>query len=110
MTLRIGIVGCGKAAENHITAIRRQPHALVVAACDSEALMAEQFCHRHGITVSYTNLEQLLWEQRPDVVHIATPPQSHAAIALMCIEAGCHVFVEKPLADTSDRAAEIVRC
>src|SRR5207245_11068116 len=81
----------------------------LIAACDSEPLMAEQFCLRHGVDASYTDFEQLLAEQRPDVVHIATPPQSHADLALTAIENGCHVMVEKPLAESSAVASELIR-
>lgn len=109
MTLRVAIVGCGKAAENHITEIQKRLHTDVVAVCDSEPLMAEQFSVRHGIAARYYDFNQMLREQEPDVVHIATPPQSHCVLALQSIEAGCHVFVEKPLAENKDSAAEIVR-
>ncbi len=108
MTLRVAIVGCGKAAENHVAEIKKLPNISLIAACDSEPLMAEQFALRHGVQACYSDLEALLNEQCPDVVHIATPPQSHVQLALAAIEAGCHLFVEKPLAETSERAAEII--
>lgn len=109
MALRVGIVGCGKAAENHAAEIKRLPGVRFVGACDSEPLMAEQFFVRHGLEAYYTDFQALLREQKPDVVHIVTPPQSHAHLATAAVEAGCHVFVEKPLAETSAKATEIVR-
>jgi predicted dehydrogenase len=109
MTLRVAIVGCGKAAENHVAEIKKLSNVSLLAACDSEPLMAEQFCLRQGVGASYTDFEQLLAEQRPDVVHIATPPQSHADLALTAIENGCHVMVEKPLAESSAVASEVIR-
>jgi len=109
MTLRVAIVGCGKAAENHVAEIKKLSNASLIAACDSEPLMAEQFCLRHGVGASYTGFEQLLAEQRPDVVHIATPPQSHADLALTAMENGCHVMVEKPLAESSAVTSEVIR-
>jgi predicted dehydrogenase len=45
---------------------------------------------------------------RPDVVHITTPPQSHFKLAKQCIEAGCNVYVEKPLTMYFDEAKELV--
>ncbi len=109
MTLRVAIIGCGKAAENHVSEIKKRRDAVLVGACDYEPLMAEQFSLRHGIVASYTDFSQLLNEQQPDVVHITTPPQSHYSLALKSIEAGCHLLVEKPLADSRNSAAEIVR-
>jgi len=109
MALRVGIVGCGKAAENHAAEIKRLPGVRFVGACDSEPLMAEQFSVRHGLQAYYTDFQALLREQKPDVMHIATPPQSHVRLATAAIEAGCHVLVEKPLAETSAKATEIIR-
>ena len=45
---------------------------------------------------------------RPDVVHITTPPQSHFAVAMRCLEAGCHVFVEKPFTMNTREAIELI--
>ena len=43
-------------------------------------------------------------EARPEVVHILTPPQTHASLALRALDAGCHVFVEKPMATSAQDA------
>src|SRR5690606_14264698 len=56
----------------------------------------------------YTDAQRMLQECRPDVVHIATPPESHVALATMALEAGCHVFVEKPFALTAPDAQVIL--
>jgi len=96
MSLRVAIVGCGKAAENHAAEIRKRYDAELLAACDSELLMAEQSCFRHGAGTPYSDFRRMLDEQCPDVVHLTTPPQSHCSLALESMDAGCHVFVEKP--------------
>jgi predicted dehydrogenase len=46
---------------------------------------------------------------KPDVVHITTPPQSHFSLARQCLEAGCHVYLEKPFTVTAPEAEELVR-
>lgn len=98
MPLKVAIVGCGKIADGHIEEIQKMPEtAEVVAVCDLEILMAEQIAMRYRIPHHYDNFERLLLEQRPDVVHIATPPGSHLALTKMAVDAGCHVYVEKPL-------------
>ena len=43
-------------------------------------------------------MDALLAEARPDVVHVCTPPAAHVAAALAALEAGAHVYVEKPFA------------
>ena len=98
MPLKIAIVGCGKIADGHIEEIQKMPEvAKVVAVSDLEILMAEQIAMRYRIPRHYDNFERMLEEQRPDVVHIATPPGSHLALAKLSIDAGCHIYVEKPL-------------
>lgn len=95
--LKVAIVGCGKIADAHVEEVGKRPEARVVALCDREPLMAEQLGARYGIEPQYSDLGRLLAAEKPDVVHIATPPQSHSALARQALEAGCHVFVEKPV-------------
>jgi predicted dehydrogenase len=98
VTLRIGIVGCGKIADAHIEEIHKLNCARVLAVCDLEPILAEQLALRYGVPRWYADFNQMLYEQRLDVVHVITPPHSHLALAKKSAEAGCHVFVEKPLA------------
>lgn len=104
------MVGCGKIADGHIEQIRAIGRGEVLAVCDREPLMVEQLATRFNVPAQYTDLGLMLLEIRPDVVHIATPPDSHVAIACMALEAGCHVFVEKPFALTAQEAQEILDC
>jgi predicted dehydrogenase len=97
INLRIAVVGCGKAAENHTREIRKIAGASIVAACDLEPLMAEQLAVRYAIPRQFSDFDAMLDAVRPDVVHITTPPESHLPLAAKAIDAGCHVFVEKPL-------------
>lgn len=98
MSLKVALVGCGKIADGHVEEIQKMPEkARVVAVCDREGLMAEQLAVRYGIPRHYDCFDRLLEEERPDVVHITTPPQSHLRLASHAIDAGCHVYVEKPL-------------
>ena len=97
MSLKIAIVGCGKIADGHIEEILKMPEvARVVGVCDLELVMAEQVALRYGIAHFYDRFDRMLESERPDVVHITTPPQSHLSLALAAIDAGCHVYVEKP--------------
>jgi predicted dehydrogenase len=109
MTLRVAIVGCGKSAEHHVAEIKKLTGAQLVGVCDVEPLMAEQFSIRHGLHSWFSDFAPLLREQVPDIVHITTPPQCHFHLALQAIAAGCHVLVEKPLAEDAQQAAELIR-
>ena len=96
MPLRVAIVGCGKIADAHAEQIGHVDGAALVATCDREELMARQLAERFDAGRAFDDLDQLLDEVRPDVVHVTTPPQSHYPIARQCLESGCHVYVEKP--------------
>jgi len=106
--LRIVLVGCGKIADQHFWAINRIPFAEVVGVCDRELLMAEQLAERFSVGRFGDDLGQLLADVRPDVVHITTPPQGHFALAAQCLEAGSHVYVEKPFTLNTDEAVRLI--
>jgi predicted dehydrogenase len=106
--LKVAIVGCGKIADAHAQEIGRIEGCRIVAVCDREPLMALQLQQRFPIEASYSDLDELLNESRPDVVHITTPPESHFPVARRCLEMGCHVYIEKPFALTSRDATELI--
>ncbi len=98
MGLKIAIVGCGKIADAHVEEIRKIPSAHLCAVCDTEPVMAEQLAARYSIPHWYSDLGKLLEVEKPNVLHITTPPGSHLALTRMAVAAGCHVFLEKPIA------------
>jgi predicted dehydrogenase len=93
--LKIGIIGCGKIADSHAAQIQRIPGCELMAACDREELMAGQFCDRFRVKGRFADLGRFFMD-RPDVVHITTPPESHFELARLALDRGCHVYVEKP--------------
>lgn len=107
--LRVGIVGCGKIADQHVQAIHRIPDCEVVALCDREPLMAKQLGERFGISACFSELSEMLEAARLDVVHITTPPQSHFSLAKQCLESGSHVYLEKPFTITAGEAESLIR-
>ena len=94
--LKVAIVGCGKIADAHAAQIQRLEGCEIVGVCDREPLMAKQLYERFPVKACFTDVAQLADEARPDVVHITTPPESHFEIARVCLEHGCHVYIEKP--------------
>jgi predicted dehydrogenase len=110
MSLKIALVGCGKIADGHLEEIRKlATTARVVAVCDIEVLMAEQLAARFEVPRFYADFEQMLDREKPDVVHIATPPGAHLQLAKMSMDAGCHVYVEKPATPTHADTLELVQ-
>jgi predicted dehydrogenase len=95
---RVAIIGTGSIAGAHITAWSDLADRLErVAAVDIDQARVEAFAEKHGIPHTYTDVGEMLREQRPDLVHIATPPALHAPLAIQCLDAGAHVLCEKPL-------------
>jgi len=106
--MKVAIVGCGQIADAHIQEVRRVPGAEVRAVCDASPHMAEQAATRFEIAGVYTDLERMLVEVRPDVVHVTTPPASHLAIGRKVLESGAHAYIEKPFAVDAAQAEELV--
>jgi predicted dehydrogenase len=106
--LRVAIVGCGKIADQHAQEIVHIPGCEIVGVCDREELMASQLRERLNVAAHFTDVEELLDKAKPDVVHITTPPQTHYSLAKLCLEAGCHVYVEKPFTVNLADAHELV--
>jgi predicted dehydrogenase len=94
--LKVGIIGCGKIADSHAAQILRLRGCEIVGVCDREGLMARQLFERFPIRAHFSDVTEMLDKARPDVVHITTPPQGHYELARLCVEAGAHVYVEKP--------------
>jgi predicted dehydrogenase len=107
--LKVGIVGCGKIADQHAQQIGYISGCRIVGVCDREELMAKQLQERLGIPAAFQDVEDLIGAARPDVVHITSPPQSHYSVAMRCLEAGCHVYIEKPFTVVADEAERLIR-
>ncbi len=107
--LRVAIVGCGKIADQHVEQILRIPDCEIVAVCDREELMAKQLQERLVTPKYFVEVKDLLHESKPDVVHITTTPQTHYSIGKLCLEAGSHVYVEKPFTITYEEAKELIQ-
>lgn len=106
--LEVAVVGCGHIADGHVGEIAKLEEGRVVAVCDAEPLMAEQLAVRHGVERWYSDFQAMLERERPDVVHVCTPPASHLPLVRAAVEAGCHVYVEKPLSLDHGQAVELV--
>jgi predicted dehydrogenase len=106
--LKVAIVGCGNIADEHAAQIQRIKGCEIVGVCDKEPLMARQLYERFPIKRHFSDLTKLLGDARPDVVHITTPPESHFDLARLCLEAGSHVYVEKPFTLCENDARRLI--
>ncbi|MET0813901.1 MAG: Gfo/Idh/MocA family oxidoreductase, partial [Pseudoxanthomonas sp.] len=99
LKLRVALVGAGYVAGHHLAALKALDFVEVVGICDTNVEAARALAERHGVPLVAATLAELA-SARPQAVHVLTPPSSHASITLAALEMGCHVLVEKPMADS----------
>jgi predicted dehydrogenase len=109
MGLKIAIAGCGKIADAHVEEIRKIPSVQLVAVCDLEPIMAEQLASRYAVPRWYSDVAAMVEAEKPNVLHITTPPQSHLSLTKQAVTSGCHVFLEKPVALRHSDAEAIIQ-
>ena len=95
--LRVGLVGAGYISEFHARALKRVPNARLVGLTDVVTARAAALAARFNIPNVFPTMEAMM-DEGVDVIHILTPPESHARLAIAALNRGCHVLVEKPLA------------
>jgi predicted dehydrogenase len=105
--LRVLVVGLGNMGMSHALAYTRIPGFEVVGVCERR-IATRELPDALGNAAGYDNFETALAELKPDVVSINTLPDTHAQFAMKAMEAGAHVFVEKPIADTAENAEKTV--
>ena len=106
----IAVVGTGYIGGEHMRAIAANPRARLQVICSTERSRgaAEELRSTHGAARTTTDYESVLSDGRVDVVYLCTPNSRHEAQAVAALEAGKHLFVEKPLAVTVAEARRIV--
>jgi predicted dehydrogenase len=104
----VAVVGLGYWGPNLLRVLFDRTDVEVSWICDSDPARLERFARRYpGVKVS-RDLDVVLDDPDLDGVLLATPVFTHYDLALRCLQAGKHCFVEKPLAPSSDLAAELI--
>lgn len=108
-SLRYALIGCGRISPNHIEAARNTGLEMAAISDIVEQRMEEKAA-AYGLdgVPRYADYRQMLEKEKPQLVAVATESGKHAAIALDCIAAGCHVIIEKPIALSLDDADAII--
>jgi predicted dehydrogenase len=107
--LRIGIVGCGRAARIHLARLVAQAGVQVVGCADLDPDAAGTLAAGvpDGPAPAFADHRELLDRAAPQAVSIFTPHRAHYRPAMDALQAGCHVFIEKPLSTNSQEAVDI---
>ncbi len=106
--MKIALAGAGAFGLKHLDGIKNIDDAEVVALVEPRADLGEKVAADYGIPQSFTELDDALALDEVDAVILATPTQAHASQTLQCLEAGKHVEVEIPLADSLADAEAVV--
>jgi predicted dehydrogenase len=104
--LRIGLVGAGWIAADHVAALGREGES-ITAVCDLDEGSAGRLAGPLGAR-TYVDWEELYEREELDAVWLCTPPRAHRGPAVAALERGINLFLEKPIARTAEAAAEIV--
>lgn len=109
--VKVGIIGTGWIAEEHVRCFKKMPDVEIVAAADLVPGKAEKFCKTNGIesTRCYESGHAMLEAEELDAVSICTYNCQHAPCAIDALEHGVHVMLEKPFTVTLDEAVEVMR-
>lgn len=107
--MRVALVGLGSAGfAIHLPALAGLAAVQAVGVCDADVTRRERAAAAFGVP-AYADFATMLAESRPEVVVIATPPDSHADLCLRALAAGAHVLCEKPFVSSVAEADSIIR-
>ena len=106
--LRWGVIGTGGIAHAFVRDLALLPGASVTAVGSRRSDTAQRFAAQHGIAAAFPTYEELVSCQDVDAVYVATPHPHHHAAAMLAIEAGKAVLVEKPFTLNAAEAATLV--
>jgi len=110
--IRLAMIGCGGNSSGHANNLKRNPDVQIVAGVDVNKDIVSNYIKNilsdvDPKPVAYDDLKTMLNEAKPDAVLISTPHTLHFQQGMMALDAGCHVFMEKPMVTSSDDAYKL---
>lgn len=96
--IRIGIIGAGLIGKDHLEKYEQIEGAEVVALCDTNETQLKKMAEQFGVPHTYTDFRELLKREDIDAVDVCLHNNLHAPITIAALEAGKHVYCEKPIA------------
>lgn len=102
--LRVAVAGTSFGGNVQIPVFQSHDRTRVVAVSSGHAERAESTARTYGIPAHYTNFEEMLDQEKPDIVSIVTPPTFHFPMTMAALSRGIHVLCEKPFAMDSSEA------
>lgn len=106
--VRVLVIGCGNMGASHAMAYHTNPGFEIcglVSTGSSKERLNEKLGHSYPL---FTQMDEAMEATKPDAVCISTYPDTHEEFAIKAFEKGCHVFIEKPVADTVAGAERVI--
>ncbi len=106
--LRAAVIGAGAISLEHLPFLRDSERAELVGICDLSPVSARIAARRFDVHAGYVDVAEMLEASSPHVVHVLTPPHTHASLVRMSLDAGAHVICEKPMSPSGAEARELL--
>lgn len=108
-SIRIVCIGAGYFAGFHVEAWKRLEGVELLAICDENKEKAQEMADKYGVSKVYTNYQEMISKEKPDVVDIITPPQTHLEICSFVASEGIDMICQKPLAPNLAESRELLK-
>jgi UDP-N-acetyl-2-amino-2-deoxyglucuronate dehydrogenase len=108
-TVKIGLIGCGRISKNHFDAVSQIPEAEFVAVCDLVEEKMQAVAENYGIKNLYNNYQDMLENEKLDLVSICTPSGLHPQMGIDVANHKINVLTEKPMATNIESADALIR-
>lgn len=106
--IKIVVVGCGSMGSSHARAYKKLDGFELVGLVDLDPQARSKLAEKLQVANQFDSLDKAITETRPQAVAICTYPETHMELAVKSLNAGLHVFVEKPIARTVEQAQQVV--
>lgn len=103
----IAFVGCGYVADFYMATLPNHPEIALRGVCDTDTERTEKFSRHYGVPV-YSSVDDMLMDDTVEIVVNLTNPHSHYEVSRRSLEAGRHVYSEKPFSEDLEQARELV--
>ena len=107
--LRVVQVGCGGRAQTHMASMLSSGAVDLVGICDLDAAKLKDSAAKYNVARTYSNMQEMIQKEKPELVDICTPPMIRASIVEPAIKAGAPaILIEKPIALTPSESRRMV--
>src|SRR5438132_14297010 len=106
--IRVAVAGCGRVSEPYLADLKESPHVDLASVCDVVPERAEQRAGEFGVPHHFGDFDQMLAGPAFDMLVNLTAMPSHFPLNLKALQAGRHVFCEKPIATTLEEGQRLL--